>query len=162
VEFNSACYYKYFTLDYPAFIQNLAGPAPTPAVRAEADRVAALTVPAFLQAAVFTTPSGKQNTFAAHQLPDGVLVEVRRRKSPVSYANAFVKPAQPAGQADLVEDSLRKFAAHVELLTRKFSLEAAPRFWFTTRTIEIPGVTTCETLGDLLAGLRAAVEVGHV
>jgi CRISPR system Cascade subunit CasC len=171
VEFNSACYYKYFTLDYDAFRANLAGPKPAEqdakanrayrTALAEAQRVVALAVPAVLKAAVFTTPSGKQNTFAAHQLPDGVLVEVRPRKSPVSYANAFVKPCVAHEGVDLVEDSLQKFATHVEVLTRKFSLEASPRLWFTTREIEIPGVTLCPTFDDLLKGLGTSLAEAH-
>lgn len=168
VEFNSACYYKYMSLDYDAFVCNLAGPMPEEKAGkkakteyeealAEARMVAARTVPAFLRAAVFTTPSGKQNTFAAHQLPDAILVEVRPHQTPVSYANAFVKPAQTRGQVDLVEDSLNKLAEHVELLTRKFSLQADPRLWFCTREVAVAGTTTCETLDDLMAALAQVV-----
>ena len=168
VEFNSACYYKYFSLDYEAFVRNLAGPAPEEKAGkqekaayedslAEAKTVAARTVPAFLRAAVFTTPSGKQNTFAAHQLPDAVLVEVRPYQTPVSYANAFVKPAQARGNVDLVEDSLHKLAEHVELLNRKFSLQAEPRLWFCTREVAVAGTSACETLDDLLAALSQAL-----
>lgn len=171
VEFNSACYYKYFSLDLDGLIANLAGPEPgakaTPAdrekyaeARAHAARVAAKTVPAFLKAAVFTTPTGKQNTFAAHQLPDGILVEVRHKKTAVSYANAFVKPAQANGRVDLVEDSLARFAEHVELLTRKFSLEAQPRLWFTTKQTELSGTKACDTLDELLTELGTVVEPG--
>lgn len=168
VEFNSACYYKYFSLDFEALVTNLTGPQPgdraTAAERegharlaAEAKRVASMVVPAFLRAGVFATPSGKQNTFAAHQLPDGILVEVRPRKTPVSYANAFVKPARTHGEVDLVEDSLTKFADHVVTLTSKFSLEASPRLWFTTREIGIAGTTACNSLQDMLSNLQAVV-----
>lgn len=171
VEFNSACYYKYFSLDFDALIANLTGTEPDErasaeerakhaAGLAEAKRVAAKTVEAFLRAAIFTTPSGKQNTFAAHQLPDGILIEVRHRKTPVSYANAFVRPARAQGDTDLVADSLAKFASHVELLTHKFSLEAMPRLWFTTRDTEIKGTTRCDTINDLFSQLDAAVSAG--
>lgn len=164
VEFNSACYYKYFSLDLDGMIENLAGPAPANPNEqytrslAQAGRTAAATVLAFVKAAVFTTPSGKQNSFAAHQLPDGILVEVRGQKIAVSYANAFVQPASVIGKTDLVAASLGNFAAHVEGLTRKFSLPATERLWFTTRNQQIAGTTECETLDDLLAELADVVE----
>lgn len=164
VEFNSACYYKYFSLDLDGLIENLAGPAPANANEgyvgslAEARHIAVATVLAFVKAAVFTTPSGKQNSFAAHQLPDGILVEVRGQKIPVSYANAFVQPAAAAGRTDLVAASLEKFAAHVAGLTRKFSLPATERLWFTTREQQIAGTTACETLDELLAKLADVLE----
>lgn len=169
VEFNSACYYKYFSVDVSALVENLVGTAPgfkaTPALVAEyaatrqaAIRLAQRTVPAFLRAAVFTSPSGKQNSFAAHQLPDAILVEVRERPIPVSYANAFVKPTGVGGSEDLVERSLIKLKEHVEQTTRKFSLSSAARFWFTTKPIAIEGTTECDTLDDLIMHLVATME----
>jgi CRISPR system Cascade subunit CasC len=173
VEFNSACYYKYFSLDFEGLVTNLAGPQPSEKASkiekeefvkslAEARRVAGLSVSAFLKAAVFTTPSGKQNTFAAHQLPDAVLVEVRPKNTPVSYANAFVKAARARGEVDLVDDSLQKFADHVSMLTEKFSLAASKRLWFSTREVKIPDTQECRKLDDLLAELQKSVEMGEV
>ena len=152
IEFNSACYYKYFSLDLDGFVDNLVGLQGTEH-RSELGRLARHTVLAFLRAAVFTSPSGKQNTFAAHQLPDAILVETRGQKIPVSYANAFVKPVQPRGGQDLVELSIQRFKEHVEQLTRKYSLESEERLWFTTRDIVIDGTIICETLDDLLRRL---------
>lgn len=169
VEFNSACFYKYFSLDVDALVENLAGPAPDRSHSdyaeyqehlAQARTLARLVVAAFLRAAVFTTPSGKQNTFAAHQLPAGILVECRPERTPVSYANAFVKPARVRGDIDLEEDSLQKFSAHVELLTDKFSLKASSRLWFSTHDVAIEGTTVCRTSDDLLSGLDSALAAG--
>lgn len=157
VEFNSACYYKYFSLDLDGFADNLIGSEPSEKP-ADVIELAQNTVVAFLKAAVFSTPSGKQNTFAAHQLPDAILVEMRESKAPVSYANAFVKPVQPRGGQDLVELSIFEFKAHVEQLTRKFSLQSAARLWFTTRSIEIEGTVACETLDDLVDGIESTLE----
>ncbi len=81
VQFNSACYYKYFSLDIDGLINNLCGPDHNEKTIKEARDVALTTLRAFIIAALKTTPSGKQNTFAAHQLPDAVLIEVRKRKS---------------------------------------------------------------------------------
>jgi CRISPR system Cascade subunit CasC len=172
-EFNSACYYKYFSLDYNGFINNLAGPVPGEKAaqsewdayrqkKAEAYRVATLSVPAFLKAAIFTTPSGKQNSFAANQLPEAVLIEVRPQNTPVSYANAFVKPAKAHGDVDLVEDSLQKFVSYVDLLTKKYSLKAVKRLWFSLRQIQIPDTTECQGLEELIEKLNQVIETGEV
>jgi CRISPR system Cascade subunit CasC len=156
IEFNSACYYKYFSIDLQGFIENLAG-SETPANLAEAGDMARRMVLAFLKAAVFTTPSGKQNTFAAHQLPDAILVEMRAQKIPISYANAFVQPVQPRLGEDLVELSIKRFKDHVEMLTRKYSLLSIDRIWFTTRDVALDRTTTSETLDDLLQQLSNSI-----
>ncbi len=175
VEFNSACYYKYFSIDVDGFVRNLAGPKPDPVKAGDKENedyanavtsafaVAQRMVPAFVKAAIFTTPTGKQNTFAAHQLPDAVLVEVRPVPTPISYANAFVKPARASADVDLVTKSIGQFLDHVDGITSKFSLKTAHRLWFTTSekapaSGDGTAVTTCETLGDLLSGLADAVK----
>ena len=69
VEYNSSTYYKYLNVHWEQLLRNLGGDT-------EMARRAAL---ALLEAAATAQPSGKQNTFAAHNLPDLVLVEVRDR-----------------------------------------------------------------------------------
>jgi CRISPR system Cascade subunit CasC len=131
VEFNSACYYKYFSIDTDGLINNLTGQNAQRNVpakeQAAAIEIAAKTIDALIKAAVLVTPTGKQNSFAAHQLPAAVLVEVRPHCAPVSYANAFVDPARNGKDGDLVATSLAKLARHVEALTKGFNLEAAHR-----------------------------------
>lgn len=164
VEYNSACYYKYFSLDVEGLVDNLAGPDADDEEREQAVQAARLALPAFIKAAVFTTPTGKQNSFAAHQLPDAVLVEARPETTPVSYANAFVAPARPHGNADLVAESLDKLIKHIDTLTSKFSLKTVKRFWFTTRDefspidTEAAPVTVCTALDDLLEGVRSILK----
>lgn len=171
VEFTSACYYKYFSLDMDGFVDNMAGRRPDERVsaaeqeryeagRRQAEEVARDAAVAFVEAAVFTSPSGKQNTFAAHQLPDAILVEVRPKKIPVSYANAFVKAVRSRPNSDWVAESLGQFTEHVENLTRKFSLQSTDRLWFTTRDVELKGegVTVCDTLEELLGQLNSALK----
>jgi CRISPR system Cascade subunit CasC len=136
VEFNSACYYKYFSLDCDQFIANIAGDEATPAEKEAAAQLLGKVIRAFLRAAALTSPTGKQNTFAAHQLPDAILVEVRPFKLPISYANAFVDPSRFRENKDLVRDSIEKFVKHVNLLNKKYNLDVSKRFWFTARDDE--------------------------
>lgn len=131
-EFNSSCYYKYFSLDVQAFCRNLTGEGHGRRTVSDDDKansvaLAKKAVDAFLRGAVMSTPSGKQNSCAAHQLPSLILIEARPHRSPVSYANAFVEPARAGKGTDLVGASLDKIGMHVQALTEGFNLEASPR-----------------------------------
>lgn len=106
--FASACFYKYFSIDWKTLKSNLQNN----------EKLAAHTVGAFIQAAALTNPSGKQNSFAAHNLPDGILVEFKN--TPVSYANAFVRPVALAGDSDLVQLSVGQLANYVQDISEGF------------------------------------------
>ena len=138
VEFNSACFYKYFSLHVDGLLENLDG----------AKEVAQTVIPAFLEASLVTTPSGKQNTFAAHNLPSAVLVEARPHPQPVSYANAFEKPIR-GGQDGLVTESVKALVSHVEKVNRIYEPETVSRFWMSLDGEDAPdGV---EVVGSLKA-----------
>ncbi len=79
VEFNSACFYRYAVVDWEKLMSNLQG---------DAD-LSAKGLRAFLEGFVVAEPTGKQNTFAAHNAPEFVLVTVRRNAAPRNLANAF-------------------------------------------------------------------------
>jgi CRISPR system Cascade subunit CasC len=114
--FNSACFYKYFSIHWEQLLENLKGQ----------EELAGHTVGAFLRGAAKCTPSGKQNSFAAHNPPDGILVEFKA--SPVSYANAFVKPVR-VGERDLVGQSIAELAKYVGQYEQGYGKPDA-RFWF--------------------------------
>lgn len=79
VEFNSACYYRYAVVDWGKLVENLQG---------DAD-LAAKGLRTFLQGFVEAEPSGKQNSFAAHNQPEFVAISVRHNTAPRNLANAF-------------------------------------------------------------------------
>jgi CRISPR system Cascade subunit CasC len=118
--FASACFYKYFSIDWNALIQNLEG------FGADHEKLAGHTVGAFIRAAALANPSGKQNSFAAHNPPDGMLVEIK--DTPISYANAFARPAA-SGERDIISQSIAQLGQYVHDLDVGYS---APkdRFWF--------------------------------
>lgn len=166
VEFNSACYYKYFSIDVEALVDNLTGAGPyrrkeVPQVELAAARdLAARTAAALVKALVMVTPTGKQNSFAAHQLPSAVLVEVRPGRTPVSYANAFVEPARAGKGDDLVRASLHQFGPHVEALTTGFNLEATARLILAPEhpDFAISGTERISDLNHLAARLTEAIK----
>ncbi len=79
VEFNSACFYRYAVVDWEQLVDNL---------QKDTD-LAAKGLRAFLEGFVVAEPTGKQNTFAAHNQPEFVAVSVRRNTAPSNFANAF-------------------------------------------------------------------------
>lgn len=79
VEFNSACFYRYAVVDWEKLVNNL---------QKDTD-LAAKGLRAFLEGFVVAEPTGKQNTFAAHNQPEFVAVSVRRNTAPSNFANAF-------------------------------------------------------------------------
>ena len=99
-QFASACFYKYFSVDWDQLVGNLTPEQADDDAKDRAVQLAACTLGHFLTAAATANPSGKQNSFAAHNPPDGILVEIKDRKVPTSYANAFAEPARRIGQPD--------------------------------------------------------------
>jgi len=87
VEFNSACFYRYAVVHWEQLVKNLGGDA----------GLARKTVEAFLRGACEAIPTGKQNTFAAHNPPSLYFAVVREANALWSLANAFETPAHANG-----------------------------------------------------------------
>ena len=79
VEFNSACFYRYAVVDWEQLVKNLQGD----------QELAAKGLKAFLEGFIVAEPTGKQNTFAAHNPPEFVAISVRHNTFPRNLANAF-------------------------------------------------------------------------
>ncbi len=96
IEFNSACYYRYASVDLGQLAQTLGG---------DVDQARAIAL-AFVEAAIHARPSARQSTMAAHNPPSYVLVRVRENGPPCALTNAFVKPTRPSRDLDLTEASI--------------------------------------------------------
>ncbi|MCD6327205.1 type I-E CRISPR-associated protein Cas7/Cse4/CasC, partial [bacterium] len=118
--FASACFYKYFSIDWDQLVENLKG------FGEGHKELAAHTVGAFIRAAASVNPTGKQNSYAAHNPPDGILVEMKN--TPISYANAFAKPATQ-GDRDIISQSIAQLAHYVHDLDIGYG-KPQKRFWF--------------------------------
>jgi CRISPR system Cascade subunit CasC len=118
--FGAACFYKYFSIHWETLVENLKG------YGEDREKLAAHTVGAFLRGAAMSNPTGKQNSFAAHNPPDGILVEIRN--SPLSYANAFAKPATH-GQRDIITESIAQLGQYVHDIDNGYG-GPTRRFWF--------------------------------
>lgn len=144
IEFNSSTFYKYLNVHWEQLVKSLGNDT----------AIARQAVLALLEAAATAQPSGKQNTFAAHNLPDLVLVEVRERNLPVSYANAFIKPAQQNFKQSLMDVSIGCLADYVARVTKTFGL-GGKRALIAVQDHTLPDTEVKESLSDLQAWLAA-------
>jgi CRISPR system Cascade subunit CasC len=138
VEFNSSCYYKYCNVHWETLFKNIGSDG----------EIARRAVLALLEGFIFAQPTGKQNSFAAHNLPDFVLVEVSDKNMPVNYANAFLKPAKGVGDKTLMSNSVNVLSEHVGRLSKVFSL-APDRAYLTVDQLPFIGLEAKPTLTDL-------------
>jgi len=106
VGFNSACYYRYALVDRDQLARNLARKTErangkwAEELEAKDYEDADKVIKAFLEAMVYAIPTGKQNTFAAQNLPSFGLFARRKGGVPISLANAFAKPVRPKKDDD--------------------------------------------------------------
>jgi CRISPR system Cascade subunit CasC len=109
VEFNSATLYRYAVIDAGKLVKNL-----------QNDQDLALSgIGAFVQAMARAIPTGKQNSFAAHNAPSFVGV-VLRHTSPFNLANAFEKPVWPKVDTELTALSVKRLAEHEDKIANYF------------------------------------------
>jgi CRISPR system Cascade subunit CasC len=113
VEFNSACYYRYSTLDLGQLLKTLGGDK----------ELSRKGVEAFLKASITAIPTGKQNSFAAQNLPSLIFANAHEGPA-VSLANAFLKPATPTGEHDLVSKSVQMMDQHAGSLAKLYGQPA--------------------------------------
>jgi CRISPR system Cascade subunit CasC len=148
VEFNSACFYRYAVVDWTKLLENLQGDA----------ELAAKGLRAFIEGFVVAEPTGKQNTFAAHNPPEFVAVSVRHNTAPRNLANAFETAIRVKK-----DESLTKVSAD-KLVEKAKALQAAYGGKGNTFALDLVGTNLkgfgdkVDSLDDLLAKTLAAVK----
>jgi CRISPR system Cascade subunit CasC len=141
VEFNSSCFYRYAVVNLDLLRTNLGGDA----------KLVRAALEAFLRGLVTAVPTGKQNTFAAHNPPEFVGVALRQG-APMSLSNAFEKPvAHMESDAGLTAASVARLKHRWEMYAKAFGADdAAMQTLDLTR--QWPGAGTLE---ELVAGTMA-------
>lgn len=116
VEFSSATMYRYATVNIDMLRHNLG------------DGEAALrALEVFIRGFCLSMPTGKQNTFANHTVPEAVVVAVREDQ-PVSLAGAF-EEAVPADAAHgYTARSVQALARHAATIEDSYGLEPLRSF----------------------------------
>lgn len=113
VEFNSACFYRYAVVDWDKLVANLQGDI----------ELAAKGLRAFLDGFVVAEPTGKQNTFAAHNPPEFVVASVRHNTAPRNLANAFEVPVRATKGQALTKMSAENLASKAKVLQAAYGGE---------------------------------------
>lgn len=150
IGFNSACFYRYAVLDYAKLLENLGGDG----------ELADKTVEAFLRAVATAIPTGKQNTFAAHNPPDLIMADIRCKGAPISLANAFVQPVRPTGGASLTEASVKAMKAYWDKMLKVYGGgDMNGPYYCGTILPDLPGdyPGTAESLDGLITKVMAAI-----
>lgn len=119
IQFGSSTFYRYLVLDIDAYLANLADGG---AVDHDLREAARISVGAFIHAAVRSLPSGKQNTFAAHN-PPGYILGVVRADQPMSLANAFLNPVRPSNDFDLCDTAALRLDSYFGQLMSTYGAE---------------------------------------
>jgi CRISPR system Cascade subunit CasC len=106
VGYDSACFYRYSRLAWKQLRSNLGN---------DTD-LALRSVEGFLRASVAAVPTGKQNSFAAHNPPSFLLAVVREDGMGWSLANAFETPIRPRAGTGLVAPSVEQLGRYWDRL----------------------------------------------
>jgi len=153
-QFTAACFYKYFSLDWKQLVCNLTGPEPADKdekakwfgeVKPAMEKLAAAALGHFIRAAALTTPSGKQNSFAANNEPCGILVEIKDANVPTSYANAFAEPVERNGkwtgdaadESSLEGRSVACLADQVQSMLKAYGIDST-LYWYSPKLWRFP------------------------
>lgn len=166
VGFNSACYYRYALVDRDQLARNLARKTERKNGQwvqdlaqedyTEADKV----IKAFLEAMVYAIPSGKQNSFAAQNLPSFGLFVRRQGGVPISLANAFAKPVRPQkDDDDLVGLSVDALTKHWDVLKKVYGEQGVKRTacFHLQQEGRLNGL---EDAGNVKKAIKTVLEVG--
>lgn len=111
-EFTSSCYYKYFAIDYDSFLANIG----------KDEKLAKNALSAFIKAAALSHPTGKQNSFAAHNPPHLIGIEIKDKKIPVNLSNAFIVPIKAKNETSLNDEASKKLTEYALKNRKAFSL----------------------------------------
>jgi len=145
-DYNSCCYYNYFNIDVDSFEENLA------LAGLEKKDVLAPFLKSAIRSLLLATPTGKQNSFAAHTLPAAILVEIQDTKRPISYVNAFVDPVTAGRDQDLISNSIQKLCDEVEYMDKDWGFPLRRRLWFCSHKYkaEMPKSENCQNFNELI------------
>ena len=111
VEFNSACFYRYAVVDWVKLVENLQNDK----------ELARKGLRAFLEGFIVSEPTGKQNTFAAHNPPEFVSISVRHNTFPRNLANAFETAIRVRKDESITRESATKLIEKAKLLEKVYA-----------------------------------------
>ncbi len=154
IEFNSSCFYRYSLVDTNQLLENLAY-----------DRdLARRATEAFIHASIAAVPTGKQNSFAAHNPPALILITVRDSGVARSLVNAFESPVRvrPSDEWSLSDKSIRRLDTYWGALEYVYGRDSAifkKALTFGVRNVRLRHIPSAATLYDLARGAMEAIRL---
>lgn len=145
VEFNSACFYRYAVVDWEKLVENLQGDG----------ELSTKGLRAFLEGFVISEPTGKQNTFAAHNPPEFVAVTVRRNAAPRNLANAFEAAVRVPKGESLTAKSAEALVNKAKVLNDAFGGNSNDTYVLNLTEVALDGFGT--KVGSLAALLDKSI-----
>ena len=143
IDYNACCYYFYASLDTDQLQKSIKD---SPEVQAALPAL----LPALLESMAYTNPSGKQNSFAGHVYPGLICIEIKKKKVPISYVNAFEKPVRNV--EGYMTPSVKALVQSIDQFDRCYALPIEKRLWFSLNGDAMPvKAERVETLSALLA-----------
>ncbi len=142
VDFNSACFYRYVCLNVDLLEGNLQGD----------HELARKAIRASLDAFVRSEPTGKQNTFAAHNPPEFILIRIAKDAAPLSLANAFESPVRAGRNKSLTCLSAEKLVEKAIRLREQYGL-SGDSFILNVCDAEVP-----DNLGETIPSWPALLD----
>jgi CRISPR system Cascade subunit CasC len=151
IEFNAACFYRYAVVDWEKLVENL-----------QNEEAAKEGLRVFLDGFVIAEPTGKQNSFAAHNPPEFISISVRRNTAPRNLANAFETPIYAKGKS-LTKESVEKLSAKAAALDKLYDTKANSRYAvaedvFETKDETKKVVEQLKGMGEQLKSVPALIE----
>lgn len=153
IEFNSACYYRYASVDLDQLTDNLGSD----------HEQAHKALRAFIQAMIEAVPTGKQNTFAAHN-PPSLIAVVARDAGQWNLINAFARPIMPRSDQSIIDLSIAALDKHWGDLATMYGTRRLRGVWAVSSTgSELPHLApTAEqqagNVDDLIERVMATVQ----
>jgi CRISPR system Cascade subunit CasC len=149
IEFTSACFYRYAVVDYTKLTENLQGDT----------ELSLAGLRAFIEGFIVAEPTGKQNSFAAHNPPEFILVTVRNDAAPRNLANAFEVPVRVKGEESLIKESLIRLVEKDKKLSKVYG-ESSASFFIDTLETGMTCGTKVETIKSLLDEIEKVKKMG--
>lgn len=151
IEYNAACFYRYAVVDWEKLVENL-----------QNEEAAKEGLNVFLNGFVIAEPTGKQNSFAAHNPPEFISISVRRNTAPRNLANAFETPIYAKGKS-LTKESAEKLSAKAAALDKLYNTKANSRYAasedvFETKDETKKVVEQLKGMGEQLKSVPALIE----
>lgn len=111
--YSAPVFYAYAAIDTDKLVANLDGD----------QGLARKAIYNFILAYSLITPSGSQNSYAAHVAPDFLCVEYSTKKIPLNYAPAFAEPVKPTRESATTGLAITALQAYIQKIDKVYGIE---------------------------------------